>query len=71
MNELVIFSYSLKRAFSSSFKCYELAVREIAKDHVLIRSQGANGMVSNGLCSSRFSFFYFENLSVSLHYSAI
>ena len=37
MNELVIFKYSLKRALNSSFKCYELAVRERA--HVLIPSQ--------------------------------
>ena len=48
MNELVIFNYSLKRALNSSFKCYELAVREGARAYVLIRSRGANGMVSNG-----------------------
>ena len=47
MNELVIFKYSLERALNSSFKCYELAVREGAKAHMPIRSRGANGMVSN------------------------
>ena len=46
MNELVILNNSLKRSLNSSFKCYELAVRERA--HVLIPSRGANGMVSNG-----------------------
>ena len=44
MNELVIFNYSLKRALNSSFKCYELAVRERAKAHMLIGSRGANGV---------------------------
>ena len=48
MNELIIFNYSLKRALNSSFKCYELVVRERAKTRVLVRSRGANGMVSNG-----------------------
>ena len=50
MNELVIFNYSLKRAINSSFKCFELAVRERA--HVLIPSRWANGMVSNGHVTS-------------------
>ena len=35
MNELVIFNYSVIRSLNSSFKCYELAVRERAKAHVL------------------------------------
>ena len=48
MNELVIMNYSLKRALNSSFKWYDLALREGAKAHVLIPSRGANGMVSNG-----------------------
>ena len=48
MNELVIFNYSSIRALNSSFKCYELAVRERAKTHVLPPSRGANGMISNG-----------------------
>ena len=48
MNKLVIFNYSLIRALNSSFKCYELAVREGVKPHVLIHSRGANGLVSKG-----------------------
>ena len=47
MNELALNS-SLIRALNSSFKCYELAVRERAKAQVLARSWGANGMISNG-----------------------
>ena len=46
MNELGIFNYSFKQALNSSFKSYELAVRERA--HVLIPSRVANDMVSNG-----------------------
>ena len=48
MNKLVIFNYSLIRALNSLFKCYELAVRERAKAHVLVCLRGANGMVLNG-----------------------
>ena len=55
-----------------------MPVRERAKNHVLVRWRGVNGKISNGHVilspTSCFSFFLFENLSVSLHslqYSAI